>query len=583
MRYSKYLILLFLLIGLNVVSVDSLAQTVQHPVFRELDEALNRGEISRETALIEKLRFTYRSGESHQQLHAEAEHAPIKCTVPLHAEFLHLKDQLPATTIAEIEPYFERPETSHLEEYLSASGNFVLYYETEGENAVPAESTIEPGIPDYIYLAAESADSSYRYQIEELGFVDFLRSEPYEIYFEDIIFYGTTTSSGSSSFITINNNFENFPENAHPDGDVIGALYATIAHEIKHAVQYATNGWDGSAGSFDWIEMDATLMEEIVYPDVDDYYNYIKEDFESDEPNSLSIFGAPGSATPGAYWHMTWMLYFAEQYGMEFWVDVWEQFIEDRTKSFFDAVDESLIDQGRTLERDHLNNMLWHIASGPIYSAFDFGFEDRENYPTPNFSNNLGIAPGQTNGFTLRSMAAHFIEASPSNVALGQPQFTLESDATGIGLGVIGYFRDGSTDVQLALQSDSEIQSLQTTWAWEDLTDITIAVVNTNRTGTANYLLNVSSVLPEEDLVAQNFPNPFNPSTKIEYAITETQPVKIEVFDVVGRKIQTLVDGDHSAGFYSVDFDGSGLASGMYIYRITTDQTVMDKKMLLIK
>jgi hypothetical protein len=584
MRYSKYLILLFLLAGLTVASIDSMAQTVQHPAFRELDEALNRGEISREKALIEKFRLSYNSRES--QLDSDKDvtgHAPIKCTVPLHAEFLHLKDQITANSVAEIEPYFERPESSHLEQYLSESGNFILFYETEGENAVPSESTIEPGIPDYIYLAAEAADSSYRYQVEQLGFVDFLSGEPYEIYFEDIIFYGTTTSSGSSSFITINNNFENFPDNRHPDGKTIGALYATIAHEIKHAIQYATNRWDGSAGSFDWIEMDATLMEEIVYPDVDDYYNYILNDLETDEPNIQSIFGTPGDATPGAYWHMTWMLYFAEQYGMDFWVEVWDQFIDEPSKSFFNAIETSLDDRNRQLNREHLNNLLWHIASGPVYSAFDFGFEDRVNYPTPNFTNNLGIAPGQTDGFALRPMAAHFIEASPSNVALGQPLFTLESDREGVGIGVIGYFRDGSTDVQLALNNSSELQSIQTSWEWSKLTDLAIAVVNTNRSVTANYLLHISSELPEEDLIAQNYPNPFNPNTKIEYAITETQPVRIEVFDAIGRKIQTLVDGEHSAGFYSVDFNATGLASGLYIYRITTNRTVMDKKMLLIK
>ncbi|WP_069131133.1 T9SS type A sorting domain-containing protein [Rhodohalobacter halophilus] len=584
MSLSKYLTILILMIALLFSGKIAYAQTVQNPVFRELDEALSRGEISREKALIEKIRVSYNSRVS--QLDSDndvAGHAVIKCTVPLHAEFLHLKDQLPASSVAEIEPYFERPESSHLEQYLSDSGNFMLFYETEGQNAVPSESTIEPGIPDYIYLAAQAADSSYRYQVEQLGFVDFLRGEPYEIYFEDIIFYGTTTSSGSSSYITINNNFSGFPENSHPDGDVIGALYVTIAHEIKHAIQYATNRWDGSAGSFDWIEMDATLMEEIVYPDVNDYYNYIKEDFDSTIPSSQSIFGSPGTPTPGAYSHITWMLYFAEQYGMEFWVDVWEQFIENRTKPFFNAVQQSLTQRDRNLEREHLNNLLWHIASGPIYSGYSFGFEDRENYPTPNFTNNLGLVPGQTNGFILRPMAAHFIEASPSNVALGQPLFTLESDREGIGLGVIGYFSDGSTDIQLALNSSSEIQSLQTSWDWSELTDLAIAVVNTNRSGNANYLLVVSSALPEEDLIAQNYPNPFNPSTKIEYAITETQPVKIEVFDAIGRKIQTLVDGDHSAGFYSVDFDGAGLASGLYIYRITTNQTVMDKKMLLIK
>jgi len=582
MSPSKYLTILILMIVLLFSGTIAFAQTVQNPVFRELDEALSRGDISRETALTEKLRHAYRSGEL-QLLEQSDDHHPIKCGLPLHTEYLQIKDQLSAASVSEIESYFERPESSHLEEYLSSSGNFILYYETEGQNAVPEESTIEAGVPDYIYLAAEAADSSYRYQVEELGFVDFVRDELYEIYFENIIFYGTTTSSGSTSYITIHNNFQNFPPNTHPDGDVIGALYVTIAHEIKHAVQYATNRWDGSAGSFDWIEMDATLMEEIVYPDVNDYYNYIRDSFESDEPNSQSIFGTPGNPTPGAYWHMTWMLYFTEQYGMDLWVDVWNQFIEDRTKPFFDAVESSLTERNRQLNREHLINIMWHLASGPIYSLFDYGFEDRENYPNPNTANNIGLVPGDTRGFTLRAKAAHFLNASPSNVALGQPQFTLESDIPGVGIGVIGYFRDGTADVQLTLQPESNIQSLQTTWNWEDLIDISIAIVNTNRTGMTNYTLDITSALPETDLIAQNYPNPFNPTTKIEYAITETKNVKIEVFDSIGRKVATLVDEQKPAGFYFVDFDGSGLASGVYLYRIVTDNTVSSKKMVLVK
>ena len=80
----------------------------------------------------------------------------------------------------------------------------------------------------------------------------------------------------------------------------------------------------GSAGSINWIEMDATLMEEVVFDDVNDYYNYIKTGFDSAEPSSLSIFGRPQNPTPGSYYHITWMLYFTEVYGMDFWVDVWE-------------------------------------------------------------------------------------------------------------------------------------------------------------------------------------------------------------------------------------------------------------------
>lgn len=578
MTYSKHLILLPLFILALIVPVESFTQIVQHPHFRNLDEALSRGDITRQQALIEKIRFAQLAVH-----HQGDDFIPIKCAAPLHAEYLRIRDQLPASFVTEIEPYVERPETSHLQEYTSGDGHFILYYETEGDHAVPSESTIEPGVPDYIYKAAAAADSSYRHQVERIGFVDFHRGDPYEIYFENIGFYGTTTSSGSTSYITIHNNFQGFPPNSHPEGDVIGALYATVAHEIKHAIQYATNRWDGNAGSTNWIEMDATMMEEIVYPDVNDYYNYIKSDFDSDSPNSQSIFGNPGKSTPNSYWHVTWMLYFAEQYEIGFWVEVWDQFIEERTKPVFDAVSQSLNIRNRQLDREQLMNMLWHLGSGPAYSGWNFGFEDRESYPNPNITNTIGVAPGETAGFTLQSMAGHFIGASPSNVALGQPQFILESDTSGIGLGVIAYFRDGSSDVRFSLNPDSNIQQLQTTWDWENMIDIAVAVVNTNRSGTADYNLQITSKLPEEDRIAQNYPNPFNPSTTIEFAITKTQDVKIEVFDSIGRKVTTLADERFTEGFYSVDFHASGLASGVYLYRIVTDQTVMSRKMVLVK
>lgn len=578
MTYTKHCFLLLLLFLPLCVPADSFSQVVQHPLFRELDEALLRGEITSEDALIEKFRLT-----SHPESRPGDTRPIIKCTVPLHAEYLQVRDQLSLSAVAEIEPMIDRPESSHLNEYRSQDGHFILYYETEGGHAVPAESTIEAGVPDYIYHAAVAADSSYRHQVEQLGFADFLQSEPYEIYFENIGFYGTTTSSGSTSYIIIHNNFEGFPPNTHPDGDVIGALYATVAHEIKHAIQYETNRWEGSAGSTNWIEMDATMMEEIVYPDVNDYYNYIRSDFESSSPNSRSIFGNPGDPTPNSYWHVTWMLYFTEQYEINFWVDVWNQLIEEWDKPFFDAIGQELEDRNLQLDREQLMNMLWHLGSGPAYSSWDFGFDDRENYPNPNISNQIGVAPGETSGFNLQAMAGHFIGASPSNVTLGQPRFTLESDRTGIALGVIGYFRDGSSDIQFVLNPGTKIQELQTTWSWDDLIDITVAVVNTNRSGMADYTLDISSKLPDEDMISQNYPNPFNPTTKIEFAITQPQNVTIEVFDSIGRKVSTLVKKQLNRGFHSVDFNASGLASGVYFYRIVTDQTVMSKQMVLMK
>lgn|GEM_PF-4862835 len=82
----------------------------------------------------------------------------------------------------------------------------------------------------------------------------------------------------------------------------------------------------------------------------------------------------------------------------------------------------------------------------------------------------------------------------------------------------------------------------------------------------------------------QNYPNPFNPSTNIQFSIPTSQLVTLEVFDVSGRKVATLLNDEHlSAGIHTRVFNADRLASGVYFYRIATDNQVLLKKMLLIK
>ena len=83
--------------------------------------------------------------------------------------------------------------------------------------------------------------------------------------------------------------------------------------------------------------------------------------------------------------------------------------------------------------------------------------------------------------------------------------------------------------------------------------------------------------------LSQNYPNPFNPTTTIEYKIPESGLVTIKVYDILGREVQTLVDQQLQPGFYSVQFDGSNLASGIYFYRIKADNFVQTKKLMLLK
>jgi photosystem II stability/assembly factor-like uncharacterized protein/chitodextrinase len=92
-----------------------------------------------------------------------------------------------------------------------------------------------------------------------------------------------------------------------------------------------------------------------------------------------------------------------------------------------------------------------------------------------------------------------------------------------------------------------------------------------------------SKELPKKYFLYQNYPNPFNPSTKIKFEIPLTGLVNIEVFDISGKKVSTVINNQLSAGIHEVTFNGSHLASGVYIYRIKADKFIESKKLILVK
>lgn len=89
--------------------------------------------------------------------------------------------------------------------------------------------------------------------------------------------------------------------------------------------------------------------------------------------------------------------------------------------------------------------------------------------------------------------------------------------------------------------------------------------------------------LPEHFALSKNFPNPFNATTMIEYTLTASGPVKVEVFDILGRSLETLVDRNQPAGRYQVEWNAAKYASGVYFYKIQTADSNSIKKMVLLK
>ena len=93
----------------------------------------------------------------------------------------------------------------------------------------------------------------------------------------------------------------------------------------------------------------------------------------------------------------------------------------------------------------------------------------------------------------------------------------------------------------------------------------------------------IPGAVPVKYSLEQNYPNPFNPTTKITYSIPNESKVKLVVFNILGQQVATLVNSSQLAGSYSVDFNAADLASGVYIYRLSTQNYTISKKMLLMK
>lgn len=107
-----------------------------------------------------------------------------------------------------------------------------------------------------------------------------------------------------------------------------------------------------------------------------------------------------------------------------------------------------------------------------------------------------------------------------------------------------------------------------------------------------SYIVSVDdkkqNVIPEQFSLSQNYPNPFNPTTKIKYTIPSNVDanrlnVELKVYDVLGKKVATLVNKEQSPGEYEVSFDGSKLSSGIYFYVLSYGESILSRKMCLIK
>ena len=569
---------IFFFLLLSVVS--SATQLKAQDTFQEIYYDYLRGETTR-LQTIETM--------AHYLEHDHHEHDIIKCLTPL---IILMENEQQETNTSN--PLFLKNAPNKTEfftnEYISPTEKFRINYDTLGQHKVPLDDLNGNAIPDYVEKVAEAADSSYNHEIITLGFTDPIPERAvYDIFVRDMQYYGVTNNStvgifpcnnlASGTCIYIENDFVGFPDNDDPEGQQIGAIKVTMAHEFKHAIQFAQNNWQGDSNR--WAEMDATLMEEVVYDDVNDYYNYIGG-FSTD------LFSSPNSSlTAGSYEDVTWALYFHERFGQKFWPDVWKIIESDKQIPLIGAIETELQSRSESYHAAVLESYMWHFTSGD-FASINYGFDEAFEYPDPSITKTITeLQQELTDTLSLNPFAARYYLVDLSELRpppFGYVKLNFGTTSSDIHIGLLGYLKNESIKTQTALETATDSRgSIKTSWAWEDIQKVGMVVMNSHPNEEGTYSYQFTEYFPEQIQLAQNFPNPFNPQTTIQVANPVNQVVTLNIYDLLGRYIQTVYEGSLEVGVKNFVVDGSALASGIYVYRLESKNSVKTKMMTLIK
>jgi hypothetical protein len=266
-----------------------------------IDDAFRAGEIDRSEMLVEKIKALFAPQDLASEFKSDSP-SFIKSGTGLIGEVHDRWDEFSPEQQSLLTSYLGRPSKAF--SYDSPGGFFKIHYDTIAPEAVPREDIDGDSIPDYVERIAEYSDSAYQAYMS-MGYLPPPADagsggdDKYDIYLVAGNFYGATLYDGDGdsvwndarSYIWVHYSFlvQWLYENDDPQGDTIGAQKVTCAHEVHHAVQLA---YVFDYNEFLWImEATATWMEEVIYPEVNDNYNYLDNFFDYPERGLRSTDG----------------------------------------------------------------------------------------------------------------------------------------------------------------------------------------------------------------------------------------------------------------------------------------------------
>ncbi len=371
----------FLLVAIFAVGLSSISGAIDvNHAFDQIDQDFEAGHITKAEKLVGQMSLFFDRSAVLSANKSELT-SMLKSGTPLIREVYENWELFSTDEQSLMTAYLSRPSLETT--YDSPGGFFKIHFDTalNSPEMVPPEDKDSNLIPDYVDRIAQYCDSSYQYYVVGKGYlpppVDAQGGDSlYDIYLMAIPAYGATFPDAPgdsvwddySSFIGIHHNFYGFAPNDDPEGDTIGSQKVTCAHEYFHAVQLAYDRYE----ALWWMEASATWMEEVLFPEVNDNYNYLPYYFNFPEIGLQNI-----SENFHLYGAFVWPAYLNQKYNSQILKDIWSAC---RYNSAIDAFDSSLILHGTSMQNIFPEFTLWNYYTGSRAMPGQY-YESAADYP----------------------------------------------------------------------------------------------------------------------------------------------------------------------------------------------------------
>lgn len=573
-----------LALGLSVaVSARAEAPATELEFRRHVESLVETGRLAWDQGLLVRFQRVFAPVDLPPELRSSGA-TPVKSATGLVMEYRSLRDGVPAAVAAQIEGYLA--QSPAVGSPVHETAHFLFTYELSGPHAVsPVDENVD-GVPDHVERIGAWAELAWSRLFDDAGFAAPSHGKV-PVWFREMEAYGYTLVDDGAPRIVLHCDYQGFPANSDPAGSAFGAAKVSAAHELKHVSQFEASAW--SEGG--WLEADATWAEDFVFDETDDYLRYLAEGSPVSHPASWLADGV-------SYEDCLWQQLLAERHGPAVLVAFFAERAARPGEPVLASFDRVLRARGSDLAGETGRLAVWSYFCGGNAAARPVGFEEAAAYPTPPFGHHLA-GPAETVSAELAGLATHYVFVNAQE-RYGRPLVSFSADReVRFRLHAMSLAPDGVRSVITVPLPASGAEPAEIELDWTELPFLVVAVTNLESgSRPRDYFLSVDGAhAVDVDVLGPgtpfalepNRPNPFRASTEISFSLPAEGDVRLAVYDVGGRLVRQLVEGErlergrHDRRWDGLDQSGRFAAPGVYYYRLEAGDRSATRSLLLLR